>query len=229
MASTGAALRKPKHRRKVGAPPPVGGVRGENARLSRAAGLTLSVVSWACVSRICGRSYEELGEELKGFTYSFSEKGDLYHWVDVLNHFDGFLEQCVNGRVLLVVPPKAAADKKGGDNSSLDSNLGQASKDGVTRAAGAAGGESSPSKSQIPTATVVAVLGAIGALLDNCQNKHIFNSIEHLDALLAAEDLTIVSAVLEALMAFVTGSLRVTGTASTLDFDGLLVLSRSNR
>ncbi|KAK9821448.1 hypothetical protein WJX81_000342 [Elliptochloris bilobata] len=79
-----------------------------------------------------------------------------------------------------------------------------------------------------PSSTVVAVLRVTATILENCSNKHLYHSYDHLTSLLAAPDPDVVAATLQALVAFVrkthVSSVRWHGNAGLND--RLLALSQ---
>lgn len=87
----------------------------------------------------------------------------------------------MTGRVLLVVGAEEPVKKQQATEKSETRIEGGEGKDvGATSTSGGnpTDGTISAAKEQLPTPVLLAVLGAIRTLLDNCQNKHIFNSIE---------------------------------------------------
>ncbi|KAK9830284.1 hypothetical protein WJX72_010812 [[Myrmecia] bisecta] len=54
-----------------------------------------------------------------------------------------------------------------------------------------------------PSRNVIAILRVSSSILENCSNKHLFQSYEHLTSLLAAPDPEVVTATLQTLVAFV--------------------------
>lgn len=69
-------------------------------------------------------------------------QGDLYQWLDLLNHMDAFLEGVVKSRAELSLEGDLAADPP------------------------------------MPKTAVLEVLRATRMVLENCSNKHLYNSVE---------------------------------------------------
>ncbi|KAL0033594.1 hypothetical protein WJX79_006288 [Trebouxia sp. C0005] len=63
--------------------------------------------------------------------------------------------------------------------------------------------ESAKTEGELPSRTVIAVLKVTGSILENCSNKHLYSSCEHLTTLLAASDQGVVTATLQAFVALV--------------------------
>eukprot|EP00850_Spirogloea_muscicola_P022377 SM000291S10855 [mRNA] locus=s291:47169:64581:+ [translate_table: standard] len=101
------------------------------------------------------------------------EKGDFNHWIDLLNYFDAFFE--------VHVKPRADLHS---DKSPRDTE--------VHRVDG-----------PFPTEAVLQILRVTRLILENCVNKHLYNSCEHMSLLLASTDVRIVLGALGVLAAFV--------------------------
>eukprot|EP00850_Spirogloea_muscicola_P009963 SM000057S18393 [mRNA] locus=s57:350840:368215:- [translate_table: standard] len=102
-----------------------------------------------------------------------NEKGDFNHWIDLLNHFDAFFEVHVKPRADLHF-----------DKSPRDTE--------VHRVDG-----------PFPTEAVLQILRVTRLILENCVNKHLYNSCEHMSLLLAYTDVRVVLGALGVLAAFV--------------------------
>eukprot|EP00976_Prorocentrum_cordatum_P001904 38174-Prorocentrum_minimum.AAC.3 len=57
-----------------------------------------------------------------------------------------------------------------------------------------------------PRETCLEILRVTRIVLDNCSNKHLYNSVEHLASLLAAQDAEVVNTTLQTLIVFVRKS-----------------------
>ncbi|DBB00800.1 TPA: hypothetical protein ACH3X1_000730 [Trebouxia sp. C0004] len=63
--------------------------------------------------------------------------------------------------------------------------------------------ESAKPEEELASRTLIAVLKVTGSILENCSNKHLYSSCEHLTTLLAASDQGVVTATLQAFVALV--------------------------
>lgn len=108
---------------------------------------------------------EEIAVHLEDFTEWVWPKGDLYAYIEVLNRLDGILEKVTNDFNL-----KSAA-------SSTKPSYGVQDKvfDGYSKR------------------LVNAVLRFLKLLIDNCSNRKIFNSVEHLDAIIQTNDVEVLA------------------------------------
>ncbi|PNH10945.1 E3 ubiquitin-protein ligase [Tetrabaena socialis] len=88
------------------------------------------------------KAQHDLPRLLDGFKWSY-DKGDLNHWVPLLNLFDDVLEEAIKDR-----PDLTLADVPGPEHSA----------------------------GPFPAATVLAVLRTTTVILDNCSNKHLYQS-----------------------------------------------------
>eukprot|EP00850_Spirogloea_muscicola_P012629 SM000082S22871 [mRNA] locus=s82:404008:421363:+ [translate_table: standard] len=102
-----------------------------------------------------------------------NEKGDFNHWIDLLNHFDAFFEVHVKPRADLHFDKSPRATE-------------------VHRVDG-----------PFPTEAVLQILRVTRLILENCVNKHLYNSCEHMSLLLASTDVRVVLGALGVLAAFV--------------------------
>eukprot|EP00899_Mesostigma_viride_P004970 jgi/Mesvir1/14474/Mv05181-RA.1 len=61
------------------------------------------------IARVLATPFDRIAEPLADFVWDY-EKGDLYHWVDLLNHFDAFFAKYVQPRADLHLTGESAAD-----------------------------------------------------------------------------------------------------------------------
>ncbi|KAL2630710.1 hypothetical protein R1flu_015396 [Riccia fluitans] len=119
------------------------------------------------INTVINTPLENIEAPLTRFSWDY-EKGDFYHWVDLLNHFESFFEKHVKPRKDLQL-----------DGSFLEE------------------------ENQFPKGAVLQILRVTRIVLENCMNKYLYNSNEHVSALFASTDPEIVIAALETLAAFV--------------------------
>ncbi|BFI34167.1 E3 ubiquitin-protein ligase HUWE1 [Marchantia polymorpha subsp. ruderalis] len=119
------------------------------------------------INTVINTPLENIEAPLTRFSWDY-EKGDFYHWVDLLNHFESFFEKYVKPRKDL----------------QLDGNFLE-------------------EENQFPKEAVLQILRVTRIVLENCMNKFLYNSNEHVSALFASTDPEIVIAALETLAAFV--------------------------
>ncbi|KAL3688671.1 hypothetical protein R1sor_014980 [Riccia sorocarpa] len=119
------------------------------------------------INTVINTPLENIEAPLTRFSWDY-EKGDFYHWVDLLNHFESFFEKYVKPRKDLQL-----------DGSFLE--------------------EENP----FPKGAILQILRVTRIVLENCMNKYLYNSNEHVSALFASTDPDIVIAALETLAAFV--------------------------
>jgi E3 ubiquitin-protein ligase HUWE1 len=122
-------------------------------------------------------------------------QGDIHHWIPLLDHFDAFFQQHIQGRHDLQLD-YGDADQQGGSPGGAAAAQQQAAGQGGEVAADPV----------FPTVAVLEVLRVTTLLLEGCSNKHLYNSYEHLSLLLAAPSSDVVLATLQTLAAFVRKS-----------------------
>eukprot|EP00228_Micromonas_bravo_P001410 CAMPEP_0203008234 /NCGR_PEP_ID=MMETSP1401-20130829/7455_1 /ASSEMBLY_ACC=CAM_ASM_000894 /TAXON_ID=38833 /ORGANISM="Micromonas pusilla, Strain CCAC1681" /LENGTH=134 /DNA_ID=CAMNT_0049749895 /DNA_START=157 /DNA_END=557 /DNA_ORIENTATION=- len=97
----------------------------------------------------------QLADVFPPFAWTFG-KGDLMHWVPVLNHFDAFFETHV-----------AAREDEDANKNSPQTGFASAS---------------------FPAEPTRWIVRASCVILENCANKHVYDSCEHLGLLLSCDD-----------------------------------------
>jgi hypothetical protein len=94
-------------------------------------------------------------------------QGDIHHWIPLLDHFDAFFQQHIQGRHDLQLD-YGDADQQGGSPGGAAAAQQQAAGQGGEVAADPV----------FPTVAVLEVLRVTTLLLEGCSNKHLYNSYE---------------------------------------------------
>ena len=109
------------------------------------------------------------------------------HWIPVLNHFDSFLETCISGREDLKLKDQTESNEKEKAEKEKQSSV----------------------NIPFPTATTLWILKTSTVLLENCANKHVYNSSAYFGDLLPYDDDQVA---LDALRLLATATRRAPGS-----------------
>jgi E3 ubiquitin-protein ligase HUWE1 len=152
----------------------------------------------SAIDAVLAQPLDALGDALQGFTWEFESKGDVHHWIPLLDRFDAYFEAHLKSRrdLSLAPPPPAAAAGAGVGSS------GSAAPAAAAQQPAAAAAEDPP----FPAAALLQILRVTALILEGCSNKHLYNSYEYLSLLLAAPDSAVVLAALQTLAACVRKS-----------------------